>query len=280
MKIISGFPLASPARNSRAARTTRRRSSARKSPSQKVPVGSCAPSRPYAVETGSDAAVPARTVIIATGAEYRKLPLDTLSQFEGVGVYYAATFMESQVCGGDEVIVVGGGNSAGQAAVFLARTAKHVHLLIRSDGLAESMSKYLIRRIEETPAITLHTQAEITALEGERHLECAYWRDNETGTITGHDIRHIFVMTGASPATQWLAGCVILDAKGFIKTGPDLSPEELAAARWPLTRPPPSFGNEPARSVRGRRYSERQHQARGVRRRRGVCGGLLRSSGA
>ena len=194
--------------------------------------------KPYAVEIGEGVTVQARTVIIATGAEYRKLPLDTLSPFEGVGVYYAATFMESQVCGADEVIVVGGGNSAGQAAVFLARTARHVHLLIRSDGLAESMSKYLIRRIEETPAITLHTHTEITTLEGGAHLERVCWRDNNDGTITPHAIRHIFVMTGASPATQWLNGCVALDAKGFIKTGPDLSPEELTAARWPLARPP------------------------------------------
>ena len=195
-------------------------------------------SKPYAVEIGEGIMAQARTIIIATGAEYRKLPIENLSRFEGMGVYYAATFMELQLCDADEVIVVGGGNSAGQAAVFLARSARHVHLLIRADGLAESMSKYLIRRIEETPAITLHTRTEITDLEGERHLECVRWRDSETGTITSHDVRHIFVMTGASPATNWLHGCVALDAKGFIKTGQDLSPDDLAAAHWPLARSP------------------------------------------
>ena len=115
--------------------------------------------------------MPARAVIIATGAEYRKPPLENLSQFEGAGVYYGATFVEAQLCGGDEVIVVGGGNSAGQAAVFLAQTAKRVHMLVRSDGLADSMSRYLIRRIEENPAIVLHTHTEIVALEGDDHLE-------------------------------------------------------------------------------------------------------------
>jgi thioredoxin reductase len=187
---------------------------------------------------GEGTTVQARTVIIATGAEYRKLPNENLSQFEGVGVYYAATFMESQLCGKDDVIVVGGGNSAGQAAVFLARTAQHVHLLIRADRLTESMSAYLIRRIEEAPNITLHTQTEIASLEGGSHLERVCWRYNDDGTITTHEIRHIFVMTGASPTTQWLGRCVALDAKGFIKTGPDLSPDELAAACWPLTRSP------------------------------------------
>ena len=113
--------------------------------------------KPYAIEIDDGPRVPARTVIIATGAEYRRLSLDNLSQFEGAGVYYGATFVEAQVCAGEEVIVVGGGNSAGQAAVFLAQTARRVHMLVRSGGLAESMSRYLIRRIEETPAIVLTT---------------------------------------------------------------------------------------------------------------------------
>ena len=114
--------------------------------------------KPYAVEIDDGPRVPARTVIIATGAEYRKPPLENLSRFEGAGVYYGATFMEAQLCAGEEVIVVGGGNSAGQAAVFLAQTARRVHMLVRSGGLAESMSRYLIRRIEENPAIVLRTQ--------------------------------------------------------------------------------------------------------------------------
>lgn len=194
--------------------------------------------QPYAVEMGDGTAIQARTVVIATGAEYRKLPIENLSQYEGLGVYYAATFMESQVCGGEEVIVVGGGNSAGQAAVFLARTARHVHLLIRSHGLVESMSNYLIRRIEEDPAITLHTHTELIAFEGDHHLECVQWRDSRTLDAETRPIRHVFLMTGAVPSTNWLDGCVVLDSKGFIKTGPDLSPDDLSAWRWPIARAP------------------------------------------
>src|SRR6266536_454202 len=194
--------------------------------------------RPYALELTDGQRLPARAVIIATGAEYRRLPINSLSQFEGAGVYYGATFVEAQLCRGEEVVVVGGGNSAGQAAVFLAHTAKHVHMLVRSRGLAETMSRYLIRRIEENPAIALHTSTEIEALEGGSQLERVRWRNDQAGRVETHGIRHVFVMTGAVPSTGWLEGCVVLDAKGFIKTGPDLASEELAAARWPLTRPP------------------------------------------
>ncbi len=194
--------------------------------------------RPYALEIDNGPQVPARTVILATGAEYRRLGLPNLSQFEGAGVYYGATFMEAQLCEGEEVVVVGGGNSAGQAAVFLARTARRVHMLVRSQGLAESMSRYLIRRIETSPMITLRTRTEVSGLEGDYHLERVRFRDAETGSEETHAIRHLFVMTGAAPSTDWLEGCIALDAKGFIKTGPDLTPEDLAAAEWPLARPP------------------------------------------
>src|SRR5712691_8516708 len=194
--------------------------------------------KPYAIEIDQGARVLARTVIIATGAAYRRLALENLAQFEGVGVYYGATFVEAQWCGGEEVIVVGGGNSAGQAAVFLAHTASRVHILIRSGGLAASMSRYLIQRIEETPAIVLRPYTVITALEGADHLERVRWRDNQTGISEIHAIRHVFAMTGAVPNTRWLGGCVALDAQGFIKTGADLSPEDLAVARWPLARAP------------------------------------------
>jgi thioredoxin reductase (NADPH) len=194
--------------------------------------------KPYAVEIDDGSRVPARAVIIASGAEYRRLSLPNLSQFEGAGVYYGATFMEAPLCVGEEVIVVGGGNSAGQAAVFLAQTARRVHVLVRSSGLEESMSRYLIRRIEDSPAIDLRTRTEITALEGNHHLERVRWQNHETGDVEAHDIRHVFVMTGASPSTGWLDGCLALDAKGFIKTGPDLSREDLAAAQWPLARAP------------------------------------------
>ena len=194
--------------------------------------------RPYAIQTSDGQRVPARTVVIATGAQYRRLPLENLSQFEGAGVYYGATHLEAQLCGGEEVIVVGGGNSAGQAAVFLAETVSRVYMLVRSGGLRESMSRYLIRRIEENPKIEQRTHTEITALEGSDHLERVQWRDNQTGKIETHNIGHVFSMTGAIPNSPWLEGCVALDAQGFIKTGSDLSPEELAAARWPLARIP------------------------------------------
>jgi len=146
--------------------------------------------------------------------------------------------MEAQLCGGDEVAIVGGGNSAGQAAVYLAQTASRVHMVIRGTGLAETMSRYLIRRIEENPRIVVRTRTEIVALEGDRQLERVQWRDGQTGAVETHAIRHVFMMTGAAPNTGWLGGCVVLDDKGFVKTGPDLSHDDLQAARWPLGRPP------------------------------------------
>ena len=194
--------------------------------------------RPYAVHTDSGPPVPARTVIIATGAEYRKLALENLSQFEGVGVYYGATPMEQQLCNGEEVVVVGGGNSAGQAAVFLASTARRVHIFVRGESLVDTMSRYLIQRIEQNPSIELRTQVEIVGLEGGDHLERVRWRDKRTGAIGTSDIRHVFMMTGALPNTAWLNRCVALDDRGFVKTGADLSDEDLAAARWPLQRRP------------------------------------------
>ncbi len=194
--------------------------------------------KPYIVEAENGARIPARTVLIATGAQYRKLPLKNLAQFEGAGVYYGATFVERQLCGGDEVIVVGGGNSAGQAAIFLAQTTKHVHVLVRSASLAASMSRYLIRRIEESPNVIVQPHTEIVALEGNHHLDSVHWRNSKTGQTEKHDIRHIFVMTGADPNTGWLNGCIVLDAKGFINTGPDLSAENLSAAGWSLKRQP------------------------------------------
>lgn len=194
--------------------------------------------RQYVIETDDGAQILARTVIIATGAEYRKLPLENISQFEGAGVYYSATFIESQWCAGEEVCVVGGGNAAGQAAVSLAQSARHVHMLVRSDGLADTMSRYLIRRIEEDPRITLHTETEIAALEGKDHLESVHLRRRNDGTTERKDVRHVFVMTGATPSTRWLDGCVALDDHGFIKTGSELSPDDLSAANWPLVRPP------------------------------------------
>jgi thioredoxin reductase (NADPH) len=192
----------------------------------------------FTVRIDGGNSVPARAVVIATGAEYRKPPLENLSQFEGAGVYYAATAMEAQLCVGEEVVVIGGGNSAGQAAVFLAGTVRRVHMLIRANGLADTMSRYLVRRIEDNPAIVLHSHTEIVGLEGNGHLEHVRWRDTSNDTVEAHDVRHVFVMAGAVPNTGWLQHCVVLDDKGFIKTGPDLSPEDLASAAWPLARPP------------------------------------------
>jgi thioredoxin reductase (NADPH) len=192
----------------------------------------------YSVHLEDGGRIEARALIIASGAQYRKPAIANVSQFEGAGVYYAASRMESQLCGGEEVVIVGGGNSAGQAAVFLAQTAKHVHLLVRKDGLAETMSRYLVLRIEEHPKITLRTQTELVALDGEQHLDRVRWRDRRASLDETHDIRHVFLMTGAVPNTGWLDGCIALDGNGFIKTGPDLSPDDLSAGAWPLARPP------------------------------------------
>jgi len=197
----------------------------------------CSHNKSYTIQIASGDRIMARTVVIATGANYRKLPLDKMARFEGVGVYYGATRIESQLCEGEEVIVVGGGNSAGQAAVYLSQTARRVHVLIRGRALAETMSRYLIRRIEESPQISLRTCTEIIAVEGDDHLERVSWA-TDGGPVESHSIRHVFVMTGAEPCTKWLEGCVTMDSRGFIKTGPDLSRDDLQAAQWPLSRQP------------------------------------------
>ena len=191
---------------------------------------------PYTVELTDGSIAQGRTVVIASGAQYRKIALSELPRFEGVGVYYGATNVEAQLCSGDEVIVVGGGNSAGQAAVFLSQTVKHVHVLVRGKGLTDTMSRYLIHRIEVSSNITLRPFTEIAALEGGSWLErvrIVDARRNETLTLP---IRHVFLMTGASPNTKWLEGCVALDEKGFVKTGQDLTADDLA--KWPLQRHP------------------------------------------
>jgi thioredoxin reductase (NADPH) len=195
--------------------------------------------RLYQVDIGDSTSLRTRAVVVATGAEYRKPPVAEVPRYGGVGVYYAATFMEAQLCAGEEVIVIGGGNSAGQAAVFLAQqNARHVHVLVRSGGLAQTMSHYLVRRIEEHPAITVHATTEIVRLEGANHVERVHWQNRVSGKVEQHDIRHIFIMAGALPATEWLKPCVALDANGFVLTGPELSRETLADAKWPLSRAP------------------------------------------
>jgi thioredoxin reductase (NADPH) len=193
---------------------------------------------PYRVQLDDGPPIPARTVILATGAEYRHPPIENLTRFQNAGVYYSATAMEAQLCGGEEVIVVGGANSAGQAAVYLSGTARRVHVMIRRDGLSDTMSRYLVRRIEDSPVIDLYPHSEIVALDGATHLERVTWRDKLTGRTETHDIRHVFMMTGAVPNTAWVRGCLALDDKGFVKTGTSLSAEELAAASWPRPRSP------------------------------------------
>jgi len=187
---------------------------------------------PYTVELDDGASVQGRSVVVAAGARYRKLALPNLAQFEGDGVYYGATPVEAQLCSNEEVAVVGGGNSAGQAAMFLSAHARHVHLLVRGPGLSETMSRYLISRIEACREITLRTWTEVEALEGDVHLERVRWRHSQTGVADTHKIQHLFLMTGACPNTAWLQGCLALDSKLFIKTGTDLGGE------WPLRRAP------------------------------------------
>ena len=165
----------------------------------------------------------AKSVLVATGVQYRRLPIDRLEELEGAGVFYAATDMEARFCRNTEAVVIGGGNSAGQAAMYLSRTAKHVHVVVRGDSLAASMSNYLTRRLEADPGITIHYNTQVTALKGESHLEGVTF-DGPAGT---HDMatRALFVMIGAAPNTQWLSGLVGTDAKGFVRTGAEVGRE-------------------------------------------------------
>jgi len=196
---------------------------------------------PMRIELAGGTSVLARAVVIATGAQYGRLDVVELPKFDGVGVYYAATSIERERCSTEDVVVVGGGNSAGQAATFLSRSCRHVHVVVRGRDLASSMSRYLVRRIEETPNITLHRCTEIVGLEGKAHLERVRFRDNTTKEETTREIRHVFSMIGARPNSTWLDGCVSLDDKGFVKTGSELSAADLAAERWPLARQPYLF---------------------------------------
>ncbi|MBB6144134.1 thioredoxin reductase (NADPH) [Silvibacterium bohemicum] len=193
--------------------------------------------RPYKVTLDDGSAMRTRTIVLAIGAEYNKPSIPGLERFTGKGIYYNATYMEAQLCVGEEVVVIGGGNSAGQAAVFLSQNTRGVHMLVRSKSLTDTMSRYLIQRIEENPSIHLHFANELTCLEGDGHLEKVSWVDRNSGQSTTRPIRHVFVMTGASPKTDWLSGCVSLDSKGFVLTGRDLENSEPPVP-WPLSRRP------------------------------------------
>lgn len=185
--------------------------------------------RPYRLHLEDGQAVSACAVVVATGARYRKLDVDNYARFEGQGIHYAATGIEAQLCTGEAVAVVGGGNSAGQAAIFLSRTVAHVHILVRGSGLAETMSDYLVQRIESSPKITLHAFSEITSLEGDALLRQVSWTNRQTAQPQTHDIANVFVMIGAEPNTDWLSHCLELDAKGFVRTGQDSDGIALAS---------------------------------------------------
>lgn len=175
--------------------------------------------RPFGVELSDGETVNARSVVVATGARYRKLDVADYARYEGQGIHYAATAMEAQLCGGLPVVVVGGGNSAGQAAVYLARSAAHVHLLVRGKDLGATMSDYLVQRIASSPRITVHAFCEICELGGDDYLRTVAWRCTRDGARTEHAIQNLFVMIGAEPNTAWLEGCVELDDDGFVCTG-------------------------------------------------------------
>lgn len=178
-----------------------------------------------------------RAVVIATGARYAKLPVQDAECYEGAGLYYGATAMEAELCKGQDVIVVGGGNSAGQGAVYLSKHAKSVHILVRRDGLEDTMSRYLIRRIEETPNIELHAQSEITRLHGEGRdrLKSVDITNRISGKVCHLETTAVFLFLGAKPCTDWLKGTIAMDEKGFILTGPDIvkNPETLSTLRAP-----------------------------------------------
>ncbi|MEM9108003.1 MAG: FAD-dependent oxidoreductase, partial [Pseudomonadota bacterium] len=163
-----------------------------------------------------------RSIVVATGVQYRKLPVERYEDFEGAGIYYAATDLEARYCHKSDVVVIGGGNSAGQAAMFLSRAAHHVHVLIRGTSLASSMSDYLRKRLESDPGITLHKRSQLTACHGEDSLRQVTIHDAESGNDWQLETPAVFVMVGAAPNTQWLSGCVELDEYGFVRTGPDV----------------------------------------------------------
>ncbi len=195
--------------------------------------------RPYKLLLDNGTTLSARCIVISTGAEYKKPPIPNLQKFEGQGIYYGATYIESQLCEGDDVIVVGGANSAGQAVVYLSQTARKVHMLVRRANLSDTMSRYLIRRITENPKIEVHYNTEIVALEGGRELQQITWIDKARRETSTHDIEHVFIMTGAAPRTDWLKGCVVMDDKGFILTGRDLEASpDFAMRAWPVARAP------------------------------------------
>jgi thioredoxin reductase (NADPH) len=194
----------------------------------------CSNGDSHQVRFEDDEIVTARSLIIATGAHYNRLPLDRLGDFEGVGVYYAATQMEAQACASGPVVIVGGGNSAGQAALFLAANRARVHLVIRATSLTSSMSRYLIDQILASPQIDVHSGTEVTALLGDRELEGVELRSADGGGTATLPIGGLFVFIGARPNTLWLDGQLAEDEHGFLLTGADIPESALDGAQAPL----------------------------------------------
>lgn len=184
--------------------------------------------RPFVLELDDGREVRAQAIVLATGVRYRKLDLPDYEKFEGAGIHYAATAIEATLCGQKPAIVVGGGNSAGQAAVFLSRHVPHVHMLVRGEGLAATMSSYLIERIEASPTITLHPFTEVTALHGDQSLDGVTMTDRRSGEVRHEAVSAMFVMIGAEPNSDWLKGCVELDRLGFVCSGGPLSPYQTS----------------------------------------------------
>jgi thioredoxin reductase (NADPH) len=178
----------------------------------------CATGCGYCLVLEGGKTVFAHAVVVATGARYRRLDVPNYRKFEYQGVHYAATAMEAARCAGSEVVVVGGGNSAGQAALYLSLSASHVHLLIRGESLSSTMSAYLVERIACSQRITLHSDSEVVALDGDEHLACVAWRNRRNNRVRTCETGNMFVMIGATPNTEWLAGKLELDANGFVVT--------------------------------------------------------------
>ncbi len=202
----------------------------------------------YCISLKDGRRLKARAVVIATGAQYSRLPIENLERFEGRGIYYGATPMEAQLCGGQDVCLVGAGNSAGQGAVFLSQTARNVHVLFRRPNIRDTMSEYLVRRLEETPNIHLHPETEIDTLHGtgsedqlNDRLTRLSLRHRTTREVSEHDIGFVFLFIGAQPFTDWLPQHMSCDEKGFVKTGPDLSNLDLVRAGWTLDRMPTRY---------------------------------------
>ena len=178
----------------------------------------------------------ARTVVVASGARYRRPPIANLAEFEGSGISYWASPVEAKLCEGEEVALIGGGNSAGQAVVFLAPKVKHLHLVVRREGLEASMSQYLIDRIKALPNVTLHTRTEIVGLEGDAvtGLAGAVFRCRKTGETHSCALRHLFLFIGADPNAGWLEDCVQVDDKGFVVTGAEFTNGAASTRRQAL----------------------------------------------